>query len=269
MTNSTRSNFQDHPFHLVSPSPWPLYTSISLWTLTTNFALYAHLFNNAGYFLVVSLVLVVSSMAFWFRDIISEGTFLGDHTLAVQRGINMGVILFIVSEALFFVAIFWAFFHSALTPTIELGAQWPPLGIEPVNPFELPLLNTIILLSSGATITYSHHSLIQGNRKGGLYGAVFTVLLAVIFTYFQAVEYSVSSFTISDGVFGSCFFFGTGFHGLHVIIGTIFLGVALWRLYAYHLTDNHHLGFESGILYWHFVDVVWLFLYVTIYYWGS
>lgn len=140
-------------------------------------------------------------------------TYLGDHTLAVQKGLNLGVILFIVSEAMFFVAIFWAFFHSALTPTVELGAQWPPVGIEPVNPFELPLLNTILLLSSGATVTWAHHSVIQGERVGSLYGSLATVLLAVIFTVFQAIEYSVSSFTISDGAFGTCFFFGTGFHG--------------------------------------------------------
>jgi cytochrome c oxidase subunit 3 len=269
MTNLTRSNFQDHPFHLVSPSPWPLYTSISLFTLTTSAALSMHNFSNAYYLFYTALFLLIGSMSFWFRDIISEGTFLGDHTLAVQKGLNLGVILFIASEALFFVAIFWAFFHSALTPTVELGAQWPPIGIEPINPFELPLLNTVILLSSGATVTYAHHSLIQGERKGALYGSIATVLLAIIFTAFQGVEYNVSSFTISDGAFGTCFYFGTGFHGFHVIIGTIFLGVALWRIYAYHVTDNHHLGFEAGILYWHFVDVVWLFLYVSIYYWGS
>ena len=269
MTNSIRSNFQDHPFHLVSPSPWPLYTSISLFSLTVNGALSMHLFNNSYIVFYTALILVITSMSLWFRDIIAEGTYLGNHTLAVQKGLNLGVILFIVSEGCFFVAIFWAFFHSALTPTVELGAQWPPLGIEPVNPFELPLLNTVILLSSGATITYAHHSLIKGERSGAIYGSIFTVLLALIFTVFQGIEYNVSSFTISDGVFGTCFFFGTGFHGLHVIIGTIFLSVALWRIYAYHLTDHHHLGYEAGILYWHFVDVVWLFLYVSMYYWGS
>jgi len=152
-------------------------------------------------------------------------TYLGNHTLAVQKGLNLGVILFIVSEGLFFVAIFWAFFHSALTPTVELGAQWPPMGIEPVNPFELPLLNTVILLSSGATITYAHHSLIKGERKGALYGSIFTVLLALIFTFFQGVEYSVSSFTISDGVFGTCFFFGTGFHGLILVALFIYINI--------------------------------------------
>lgn len=269
MTQLVRSNFQNHPFHLVSPSPWPMYTSVSLFALTLSGALSMHSFSNAYNVFFLGLLAVVFSMSFWFRDIISEGTFLGNHTLAVQKGLNLGVILFIVSEALFFMAIFWAFFHSALTPTIELGAQWPPIGIEPVNPFELPLLNTVLLLSSGATVTYAHHSLIQGKRSGAIYGSIATVILALIFTGFQGLEYSVSSFTISDGAFGTCFFFATGFHGIHVMVGTAFLGVALWRIYAYHLTDNHHLGFEGGILYWHFVDVVWLFLYVSVYYWGS
>lgn len=269
MTNINRSSFQDHPFHLVSPSPWPLYTSVSLLALATSVALSMHNFNNGYILSIISLILVISSMSFWFRDIISEGTYLGNHTLSVQKGLNLGVLLFIVSEALFFLAIFWAFFHSSLTPTVELGAQWPPIGIEAVNPFELPLLNTVILLSSGATITYAHHSLIYGERKGALYGSIATVLLAIIFTGFQAIEYNVSSFTISDGAFGTCFYFGTGFHGFHVIIGTIFLCVALWRIFDYHFTDNHHVGFEGGILYWHFVDVVWLFLYIAVYYWGS
>jgi len=269
MTNLTRSNFQAHPFHLVSPSPWPIYTCMSLLTLTTSGVLTMHTFSNAGLFLMFAFISLVTSMSFWWRDVISEGTYLGNHTLAVQRGLNMGVALFIVSEALFFLAIFWAFFHSALSPTVELGAQWPPMGIEAINPFELPLLNTVILLSSGVTVTYAHHSLIQGNRSGALYGLLATVILAVIFTGFQGVEYSVSSFTISDGAFGSCFYFGTGFHGLHVMIGTAFIAVGLWRVLAYHSTENHHLGLESAILYWHFVDVVWLFLFISIYYWGS
>jgi cytochrome c oxidase subunit 3 len=269
MTNSKRSLFQAHPFHLVSPSPWPILTCISLFTLTTSGVLTMHSFNGAGYFLGLAFVSLILSMSYWWRDVISEGTYLGNHTLAVQKGLNMGVALFIVSEALFFLAIFWAFFHSALSPTVELGAQWPPMGIEAINPFELPLLNTIILLSSGFTVTYAHHALIEGNRKGALNGIVVTVLLATIFTFCQGIEYSVSSFTISDGIYGSCFYFGTGFHGLHVMIGTAFIAVGLWRVLAYHSTDNHHLGLESSILYWHFVDVVWLFLFISIYYWGS
>jgi len=268
MNYSSRSTFQSHPFHLVSPSPWPLNTSVSLLNTTVGAALTFHLFYQRLITVTLSILSVVYSMSLWFRDVISEGTYLGNHTLAVQRGLNMGVALFIASEALFFLAIFWAFFHSALSPTIELGANWPPMGIESINPFELPLLNTIILLSSGVTVTYAHHSLIQGNRSGALYGLAYTIILAIIFTWFQGVEYTVSSFTISDGTFASCFYFSTGFHGLHVIIGTAFLAVGLWRLLAYHLTENHHLGLESGILYWHFVDVVWLFLYISVYYWG-
>lgn len=208
-------------------------------------------------------------MGLWFRDIVAEATYLGHHTLAVQRGLNLGIGLFIVSEALFFLAIFWTFFHSALSPNTEVGTLWPPMGTQAVNPVELPLLNTMILLSSGLTVTYAHHSLIEGSRKGTLIGLILTIVLAIIFTILQGIEYSVSGFNFADSVYGSCFFFGTGFHGLHVIVGTIFLTVGLLRIFVYQLTENHHLGFESGILYWHFVDVVWLFLYVSVYYWGS
>jgi len=260
-------NFQFHPFHLVSPSPWPLFTSFSLLSLTTAGVLNMHNFENMGIVFILALLSVIASMALWWRDVIAEGSYLGNHTIAVQKGLNMGIILFIVSEALLFFAIFWAFFHSALSPTVELGGQWPPLGIEAINPFELPLLNTVLLLSSGITVTYAHHSLIGGNRKGAIYGLIATIILAIVFTLFQGIEYSVSSFTISDGVFGSCFYFGTGFHGMHVIVGTLFLAVGLWRLVSYHLTDTHHLGYEGAILYWHFVDVVWLFLYIAVYYW--
>nr|YP_010632727.1 cytochrome oxidase subunit 3 [Pilophorus fibula]WBP64278.1 cytochrome oxidase subunit 3 [Pilophorus fibula] len=274
MTQTTRSSFQVHPFHLVSPSPWPIYTSISLLVLTTSGVLTMHGFFAAQDFVFLGLLSVILSMVFWFRDIIGEGkikinTYLGNHTLAVQRGLNMGIGLFIVSEALFFLAIFWTFFHSALSPAVEVGAQWPPRGIDSVNPFELPLLNTVILLSSGFTVTYAHHCLIQGYRKGGLHGMLYTIVLAIIFTVLQGLEYTVSSFTLSDSTYGSCFYFGTGFHGLHVIIGTAFIAVGFWRFLAYHFTDNHHLGFETSILYWHFVDIVWLFLFISIYYWGS
>ena len=269
MTNLVRSNFQAHPFHLVSPSPWPIFTSISLLGITTSLVSTMHGFYSAGDFLNMALLLVILSMSFWFRDVISEATYIGNHTLAVQRGLNMGIALFIVSEALFFLAIFWTFFHSALSPAVETGAQWPPNGIDSVNPFELPLLNTAILLSSGFTVTFAHHSVIHGYRRGAFYGMALTVILALVFTALQGVEYTVSSFTLSDSTYGSCFYFGTGFHGFHVIIGTAFIAVGLWRLLAYHFTENHHLGLESSILYWHFVDIVWLVLFISIYYWGS
>nr|YP_009370108.1 cytochrome c oxidase subunit III [Phyllopsora corallina]ARQ15982.1 cytochrome c oxidase subunit III [Phyllopsora corallina] len=269
MTNLVRSNFQAHPFHLVSPSPWPILTCVSLLSLTTSGVLTMHGFSFGQDIFFIALLSVIGSASFWFRDIISEGTYLGNHTLAVQRGLNMGVALFIVSEALFFLAIFWTFFHSALSPAVEMGAQWPPKGIDSINPFELPLLNTILLLASGFLVTYAHHSVIQGKRSGALYGITFTVVLALAFTVLQGVEYTVSSFTLSDSTFGSCFYFGTGFHGLHVIIGTAFIAVGLWRVLAYHFTENHHLGLESSILYWHFVDIVWLFLFISVYYWGS
>lgn len=210
MLNLNRSNFQAHPFHLVSPSPWPLYTSISLFSLTTSAVLSFHGFAYAEYNLFMSLTSVILAMSLWFRDIIAEGTYIGNHTLAVQRGLNMGVGLFITSEALLFLAIFWTFFHSALSPVVELGATWPPMGIEAIDPFELPLVNTVILLSSGFTVTYAHHYLINGQRGNALNGLLYTIILALVFTGLQGVEYSVSSFTISDGAFGSCFYLGTG-----------------------------------------------------------
>lgn len=269
MTIKNRQNFQTHPFHLVSPSPWPILTCLSLFNLTSCGVLTMHGFQFAIYLIGFNLLNLIWTMGLWFRDIISEGTYLGNHTLAVQKGINLGVLLFIVSEGLFFLAIFWAYFHSSLSPTIEVGAHWPPMGIDSVNPFELPALNTVILLASGFTVTFAHHCIIGSGRSGVLKGIVYTILLAVIFTILQGVEYSSSSFTISDSIYGSCFYFGTGFHGLHVIIGTAFIAVGFWRVLSYHLTDHHHLGLESSILYWHFVDIVWLFLFISIYYWGS
>lgn len=269
MNKESRIKLQGHPFHLVELSPWPILTSFSLLILTMSGVLTFHGYNNSGKILIIGIILVIISMIFWWRDVISESTYQGHHTLAVQKGITIGVFLFIISEIFFFLSIFWAFFHSSLAPSCELGSNWPPLGIEPLNPFELPLLNTIILLSSGGTVTYAHHSLINGNRKSALLGLIFTIILAIIFTLFQGLEYYQAPFTISDGIYGTCFYFGTGFHGLHVIIGTLFLSVALWRLFNYHITNHHHLGLESSILYWHFVDIVWLFLFISIYWWGS
>ena len=184
-------------------------------------------------------------------------------------GLRYGMILFIVSELMFFVAFFWAFFHASLSPTVEIGAVWPPKGIEVLNPWEVPFLNTVILLSSGAAVTWAHHAIVAGARNQAIYGLILTILLAIFFTGLQALEYLEAPFTISDGVYGSTFYLATGFHGFHVFIGTVFLSVCLLRLINFHFTKSHHFGFEAAAWYWHFVDVVWLFLFVAIYWWGG
>ena len=185
------------------------------------------------------------------------------------KGLRYGIILFIVSEVFFFAGFFWAFYHSSLVPTHDLGGCWPPTGITPLNPLEVPLLNTSVLLASGVSITWAHHSLIEGNRNHINQALLITILLGLYFTILQASEYFETSFSISDGIYGSTFFIATGFHGLHVIIGSTFLIVCLLRQLKFHFTSKHHFGFEAAAWYWHFVDVVWLFLYVSIYWWGS
>ncbi len=243
--------------------------AFSALTLTTGGVMYMHSFIGGGYMLTFGFLLVLFTMIVWWRDVIREATFEGHHTTLVQKGMRYGMILFIVSEVMFFFSFFWAFFHSSLSPTVELGSIWPPKGIEVFNPWEIPLLNTLILLLSGATVTWAHHSMVAGNRKEALIGLIATVLLAISFTGFQGMEYLESSFRISDGVYGSTFFMATGFHGAHVLIGTIFLAVCFVRLLNYHFTREHHFGFEAAAWYWHFVDVVWLFLFITIYWWGG
>ena len=231
-----------------------------------------NLFNFVTVYLTTILVkirLTGLGMLLWFRDIILEATYLGDHTTQVQKGLTIGVILFIVSEVFAFLSVFWAFFHSSLSPSIEIGGVWPPQGIEALSAFGIPLLNTFLLLSSGSTITYGHHALIKGDRKKAIIGGLLTIILALIFTALQYVEYFNASFTITDSVFGTTFYASTGLHGLHVIVGTIFIAVGFFRIVNYHLTNTHHIGYEASILYWHFVDVVWLFLFIAVYYWGG
>jgi len=267
--NKTLTKFQYFPFHLVDPSPWPILLSFSLLNLTIGAVSYMHGFSYGGYILTLGFVLTTYGMILWFRDVVIEASYLGHHTKEVKEGIMLGVILFIVSEVFAFLSVFWAFFHSSLSPSIEIGGSWPPLGIEALDPFAIPLLNTFLLLSSGAFITYGHHALIAGNRKAAIDGVILTIVLAVIFTALQYFEYSEAGFSMSDGVYGSAFYASTGLHGIHVIIGTLFITVALFRIINYQLTTKHHNGFESSILYWHFVDVVWLFLFVAVYFWGN
>jgi cytochrome c oxidase subunit 3 len=212
--------------------------------------------------------MILFLMYCWWRDVIREGTFEGQHTESVQTGLKWGVLLFILSEVMFFFAFFWAFFHSSFNPSPVIGGVWPPIFMTVLDPWKIPLLNTVILLTSGATITWAHHSIVWGSRKQASTALVVTIILAVIFTALQAFEYVTSPFNISDSVYGSTFFMATGFHGFHVFIGTCFIAVCLVRLLLNHFTREHHFGFEAAAWYWHFVDVVWLFLFLTIYWWG-
>ena len=258
-----------HGYHLVTPSPWPIIGATGVMGLALGAVMYFHRYIFGEILMILSLILVLGVMVVWWRDVIRESTYQGIHTYCVKKGLRLGVLLFILSEVMFFFSFSWAFFHSSLSPTVELGSVWPPVGVEVLNPFEVPLLNTAILLSSGATVTWSHHAIICGNRRDTLLGLILTVILGLIFTVLQIIEYNECTFTIADSIYGSTFYVATGFHGLHVFIGTSFLLVGYLRIMEYHMTQHHHLGYEASILYWHFVDVVWIFLFITIYWWGS
>ena len=258
-----------HTWHLVDPSPWPLVASIGAFTMTSGGVLYMHNYQGGGSILLTGVLILLYVMFTWWRDIVREATFEEQHTFSVQRGMRLGMILFIVSEVMFFFAFFWAFFHSSLSPVFNIGSTWPPEAITVIPTFGIPLTNSFILLSSGATVTWSHHSIIIRSKKQTLISLIFTIILAIIFTFFQVLEYTESPFSISDSVFGSCFFMTTGFHGFHVFIGTLFLIVSFIRIVLNHLTSTHHFGFEAAIWYWHFVDVVWLFLFLAVYWWGG
>nr|QOJ44778.1 cytochrome c oxidase subunit III [Allobates granti] len=258
---------QTHAFHMVNPSPWPLTGATAAFLLTTGLAMWFH--YNTTWVLFLGLALTLLTMFQWWRDIVREATFQGHHTTSVQKGLRYGMILFITSEVFFFIGFFWAFYNASLAPSFEAGESWPPSGITPLNPFEVPLLNTAVLLASGVSVTWAHHSIMQGNRKEALHSLLITIILGLYFTLLQALEYYEAPFTIADGIYGSTFFVATGFHGLHVIIGSLFLLTCLLRQIYFHFTTLHHFGFEAAAWYWHFVDVVWLFLYVSIYWWGS
>nr|AVV48241.1 cytochrome c oxidase subunit III [Bitectipora retepora] len=259
--------YRINPFHLVDMSPWPIYGSMGALCLTSGLVSWMH--HNKTDLMLMGLLIVILTMLHWWRDVIRESTFMGMHTKKTMQGLRLGVILFIVSEVCFFFAFFWSFFHSSLAPTIEVGNIWPPKGVNPLNPWGAPLLNTVLLLSSGVTVTCAHHSLLAGFYTDTQLSLLFTVLLGLDFTIVQYAEYLETSFSITDSVYGTTFFVATGFHGLHVIIGSIFLIVCFFRHMLLHFNTSHHLGFEAAAWYWHFVDVVWLFLFISIYWWGS
>ncbi len=260
-----------HPYHLVDPSPWPLLSAFAGALLLSSIILNAH--YGMVWPIFAGLAAMLVCMAGWWRDVLKESQTPGLHTPVVRLHMRYGMILFIASEVMFFVAFFWAYFHFALYPEHVSGAEtamWPPKGIYTFDPFHLPLLNTMILLLSGCTVTWAHHALLQNDRKNLIRGLALTVLLGVVFTALQAWEYTLAPFPFSGGgVYPSVFFLATGFHGLHVVVGTIFLAVMLWRAMQGHFTPEKHFGFEAAAWYWHFVDVVWLFLFVSIYWWGA
>nr|YP_006459997.1 cytochrome c oxidase subunit III [Melitaea cinxia]ACT88826.1 cytochrome c oxidase subunit III [Melitaea cinxia] len=261
------STNHNHPYHLVDYWPWPLTGVSGTMTLVTRLIKWFHNFNMK--LLMLGCFLGLLSMYHWWRDVCREGTFQGKHTILVSKGLRWGMILFIISEMFFFISFFWAFFHSSLSPNIEIGSNWPPMNIVSFNPFQIPLLNTIILITSGITVTWAHHALMENNYTQTSQSLFITIILGIYFTILQAYEYIEAPFTIADSIYGSTFFLATGFHGLHVIIGTIFLLTCFIRHLNFHFSSNHHFGFEAAAWYWHFVDVVWLFLYISIYWWGN
>ena len=273
-----------HDYHLVNPSPWPLLGAIGLTTLAIGGVTYMKgLFGIEArqlWTLLPGLLMVIWVMFGWWREVIKEGR-TGDHTPVVEIGLKYGMVLFIVSEVMFFAAWFWSFFELAIFYPARVGetfdatspvweglnafAQWPPTGVTTFDPFHLPLINTLILLLSGTTVTAAHHALQHDKMDNAKFMLLLTIILGVTFTCLQAYEYSAAEFTFDGTLYGSAFFMATGFHGAHVIIGTIFLAVCLFRLYANNMTAKKHLGFEFAAWYWHFVDVVWLFLFAFVY----
>ncbi len=263
----THGHEAKHPYHLVDPSPWPLFGAIAAGTMFGGTVLYMH--DITSWLLPVGVVLVLIAMFLWWCDVVKEATFQGFHTPIVQIGLRYGMALFIASEVMFFVAFFWAYFNAWLDPTEATGFIWPPQGIEVFEPFDVPFLNTLILLLSGCTVTFAHHAVLEGDQRGSVKYLIYTVALGMLFTSLQAYEYVHAAFGFTDGIYPSTFFMATGFHGFHVIIGTSFLAVCLYRAWRGHFKPDHHFGLEAAAWYWHFVDVVWLFLWSFIYFWSS
>lgn len=279
MTAEAHHDEVKHDYHLVDPSPWPVVGALSGFLLAFGTVMYMHpdMFGQGAAAIIKGLgpwmfapgiLMVLVTMWFWWRDIIREAVKEGHHTPVVQVGMRYGMTLFIASEVMFFVAFFWAYFNSSLFPKLT-PAVWPPEGVEVLPAFEVPFMNTLILLLSGCTVTWAHHALREGNHKGLINGLALTIILGITFTGFQAYEYIHAAFKFTDGIYSSTFYMATGFHGFHVIIGTTFLIVCFFRARAGHFTPTHHFGFEAAAWYWHFVDVVWLFLFCCVYWWGS
>ncbi len=253
-----------HGFHLVAASGWPLCISLCVLNLTLSTTMFFNNLVDGLFYLILNLVWTIIISSLWWRDIIIESTYLSVHTIRVLQGLRIGFLLFILSEIMFFFGFFWAYLHNALVPSIALGCVWPPFGLEIIG-LVVPTANTLILLSSGAAITYAHICILTNNLRETLKGLGLTLGLALLFTLIQLYEYANAPFSISDGIFPSVFYLLTGFHGLHVIIGTVFIAVQTIRVLKGHATTKYHLGFEAAAWYWHFVDVVWLLVFLLVY----
>lgn len=264
---------KEHPFHLVPPSPWPFCIAITLIFLGIGSVLAMH---NMDYILfIVGLIALIAIIVAWLSDVVKESREKNIHTPAVQLGLKIGMALFIFSEFMLFFAFFWSYFNAALDPIAMVDdtfmtGSWPPKGIQTIDPFDLPYLNTLLLLLSGTTLTWAHHALLQNKMSDVKKGLALTVTLGLIFTCVQIIEYSHAAFAFTDGIYASIFYMATGLHGAHVLVGTIMLAVCLARTFkSGDQTPTHHVGFETTAWYWHFVDVVWLFLFISIYWWGA
>jgi heme/copper-type cytochrome/quinol oxidase subunit 3 len=286
-----------HPFHIITPSPWPFLVACQVFVLLVGVAMYMHKFQLGKITALIGLFTVMFSLYCWWSDIVFESTHLGQHTLLVQKGLRYGMLLFILSEVMFFASFFWAFFHSSISPTVQIGSIWPPAGVKTIQAWGLPLFNTILLLTSGVYATLAHH-LIKGygiQSQNGLsiianpamfkqyisdkekkisyknitLGFFLSIMLGLLFTYVQLHEYKIAGFTIADSIYGAVFYMATGFHGLHVIIGTTFLIITFYRFLRGDFLGRFFFGVDAAVWYWHFVDVVWIFLFICVYWWGS
>jgi cytochrome c oxidase subunit III len=262
------------PFHLVNPSVWPLVGALAAGLLAGGAVMYMHDISLGNFHVGLKGVFfgflaVLAVMWYWWRDVIREAVVEKAHSPIAKIGFRYGMALFISSEVMFFVAFFWAFFASSLSPGEAIGFTWPPAGVEPIAAFDLPFLMTMILLLSGCTVTWAHHAIIEGHRDEATKALTITVALGLLFTAFQGYEYYHATFPFKGGIYSSAFYMATGFHGFHVLVGSIFLIVCLFRNMKGHFMPGSHFGFEAAAWYWHFVDVVWLFLFTAIYWWGN
>lgn len=259
-----RRNFS---YQLIENSPWVIYSTMSIMSIMIGNIMYINRYNYGGTILIISLLALFINLDYWNSEILEESTIRGEHTERVQEGLKKGFILFVISEICIFLTLFYSFFYSSIIPDISLGSIWPPIGITTIDFKSIPLLNTALLFFSGITITVAQYRIKEGNEKESILYMQYTILLGIIFVFLQYIEYKYSLYSLTDSIYGNIFFSLTGFHGIHVIMGIIFIYIAYKRLLD--ISISHHLNFVFSSIYYHFVDIVWLFLYALLYIWGS